>query len=97
MPISPGVTSQKRIIYTTDGKDMSKEESDIVKKIGGVFIKKTTRCVKDYKKEDYHQLQIKGVFYPHIGKRSSKVSKTYNTSNHEVFKKYERKKKCLKK
>jgi len=33
VPISPGVTSQKRIIYTTDGKDMSKEESDIVKKI----------------------------------------------------------------
>ena len=33
VPISPGTTSQKRIIYTTDGKDMSKEESDIVKKI----------------------------------------------------------------
>ena len=26
IPISPGVTSQKRIIYTTDNKDMSKKE-----------------------------------------------------------------------
>ena len=33
IPISPGVTSQKRIIYTTDGKEMTKEESNTVKKI----------------------------------------------------------------
>ena len=33
IPINPGLTTQKRIIYTSDGKDMSKEESDIVKKI----------------------------------------------------------------
>ena len=33
VPISPSETTQKRIIYTTDGKEMSKEESDIVKKI----------------------------------------------------------------
>jgi len=33
VPISSGETIQKRIIYTSDGKDMSKEESDIVKKI----------------------------------------------------------------
>ena len=33
VPISPSATTQKRIIYTTDGKKMSKEESDIVKKI----------------------------------------------------------------
>jgi len=33
VPISPGETIQKRIIYTSDGKDMSKEESDILKKI----------------------------------------------------------------
>ena len=33
IPISPGVTSQKRIIYTTDGKDMGKEEVDMVKNI----------------------------------------------------------------
>jgi len=33
VPISPGETIQKRIIYTSGGKDMSKEESDIVKKI----------------------------------------------------------------
>jgi choline monooxygenase len=33
VPISPGVTSQKRIIYTTDGKDMNKEEVDMVKNI----------------------------------------------------------------
>jgi len=33
VPINPGETIQKRIIYTSDGKDMSKEESDIVKKI----------------------------------------------------------------
>ena len=26
IPISPGITSQKRIIYTTDGKDMSEKE-----------------------------------------------------------------------
>jgi choline monooxygenase len=32
-PISPGITSQKRIIYTTDGKEMTKEETDIAKKI----------------------------------------------------------------
>jgi len=33
VPIAPGVTSQKRIIYTTDGKEMGKEEVDIVKNI----------------------------------------------------------------
>ena len=33
MPISPGLTSQKRIIYTTDGKDMSEEEIKMVKNI----------------------------------------------------------------
>ena len=33
VPISPGITSQKRIIYTTDGKEMTKEETDIAKKI----------------------------------------------------------------
>jgi choline monooxygenase len=33
VPIAPGVTSQKRIIYTTDGKDMGKEEVDMVKNI----------------------------------------------------------------
>ena len=26
IPIIPGITSQKRIIYTTDGKDMSEKE-----------------------------------------------------------------------
>ena len=33
IPISPGITSQKRIIYTTDGKDMSKEEVNMIKNI----------------------------------------------------------------
>ena len=33
VPISPGITSQKRIIYTNDGKEMTKEETDITKKI----------------------------------------------------------------
>ena len=33
VPISPSITSQKRIIYTTDGKEMTKEETDITKKI----------------------------------------------------------------
>ena len=33
VPISPDVTSQKRIIYTTDGKDLGKEEVDMVKNI----------------------------------------------------------------
>ena len=33
IPISPSVTSQKRIIYTTNGKVMTKEESDLAKKI----------------------------------------------------------------
>jgi choline monooxygenase len=33
VPISPSETTQKRIIYTTDGKNMSKQESNIVKKI----------------------------------------------------------------
>ncbi len=33
VPIAPGVTSQKRIIYTTDGKDLGKEEVDMVKNI----------------------------------------------------------------
>ena len=33
IPISPGVTSQKRIIYTTDGKDMNKKEIQITKDI----------------------------------------------------------------
>ena len=33
VPIAPGVTSQKRIIYTTDGKDLGKEEVDMIKNI----------------------------------------------------------------
>jgi len=33
VPIAPSVTSQKRIIYTTDGKDLGKEEVDMVKNI----------------------------------------------------------------
>jgi len=33
VPISPEVTSQKRIIYTTDGKNMSKEEIKMIKNI----------------------------------------------------------------
>ncbi|MDC0216197.1 aromatic ring-hydroxylating dioxygenase subunit alpha [Candidatus Pelagibacter sp.] len=33
IPLSPSLTTQKRIIYTTDGKNMSKEEIDMVKKI----------------------------------------------------------------
>ena len=33
IPISPGVTSQKRIIYTTDGQEMGKEEANMVKSI----------------------------------------------------------------
>ncbi|MDB9922687.1 aromatic ring-hydroxylating dioxygenase subunit alpha [Candidatus Pelagibacter sp.] len=33
VPISPSLTSQKRIIYTTDGKDMSKKEIKITKDI----------------------------------------------------------------
>ena len=33
VPIAPGITSQKRIIYTTDGKDLGKEEVDMVKNI----------------------------------------------------------------
>jgi choline monooxygenase len=33
IPVSPGITSQKRIIYTTDGKVMSKKEIKMVKNI----------------------------------------------------------------
>ena len=33
IPISPSVTLQKRIIYTTDGKEMGKEEATMVKNI----------------------------------------------------------------
>ena len=33
VPISPGLTSQKRIIYTTAGNDMTKEEIEVQKKI----------------------------------------------------------------
>ena len=33
VPLSPGLTTQKRIIYTTDGKKMSKEEADMIKNI----------------------------------------------------------------
>ena len=33
VPIGPGVTSQKRVIYTNEGRSMSKEEIDITKKI----------------------------------------------------------------
>ena len=33
IPISPGVTLQKRVIYTTDGKEMGKEEANMVKNI----------------------------------------------------------------
>ena len=33
VPISPGLTTQKRIIYTTEGKAMSEQEVDLQKKI----------------------------------------------------------------
>ena len=33
VPISPGETIQKRIIYTSDGKNMTEEESNTIKKI----------------------------------------------------------------
>ena len=33
VPISPGLTTQKRIIYTTEGKKMSEQEVDLQKKI----------------------------------------------------------------
>ena len=33
VPISPGLTTQKRIIYTTEGKTMSEQEIDLQKKI----------------------------------------------------------------
>ena len=33
IPISPGETIQKRIIYTSDGKSMTEEESNTAKKI----------------------------------------------------------------
>ena len=33
VPISSSITSQKRIIYTTDGKNMGKEEVDMIKNI----------------------------------------------------------------
>ena len=33
VPISPGLTTQKRIIYTTEGKTMSEQEGDLQKKI----------------------------------------------------------------
>ena len=33
VPISPGLTTQKRIIYTTEGKDMTKQEIELQKKI----------------------------------------------------------------
>ena len=33
VPISPGLTTQKRIIYTTEGKTMSEQEVDLQKKI----------------------------------------------------------------
>ena len=33
VPISPGLTTQKRIIYTTDGKTMSEEKINTQKKI----------------------------------------------------------------
>jgi|TARA_B110000003_G_scaffold171925_1_gene171553 choline monooxygenase len=33
VPVSPGLTTQKRIIYTTEGKNMSKQEIDLQKKI----------------------------------------------------------------
>jgi len=33
VPIGPGLTSQKRIIYTTEGKNMTKKEIDMQKKI----------------------------------------------------------------
>ena len=33
IPISPGVTSQKRIVYTTDGKEINKKEIQTIKNI----------------------------------------------------------------
>ena len=33
VPINPGETIQKRIIYTSDGKSMTEEESNTAKKI----------------------------------------------------------------
>ena len=98
VPISPGVTSQKRIIYTTDGKNMSKEESDIVKKIWwNVHKEDHEMCERLQEGRIITRFKSRRSFISLLGKRSSKVSKTYNASNHEIFKNNEREKKCLKK
>ena len=33
VPLSPGLTTQKRIIYTTEGEDMTKQDIELQKKI----------------------------------------------------------------
>jgi hypothetical protein len=69
IPISPGITSQKRIIYTTDGKVMSDKEIKMVRIYGGVFIKKIMKCVKDFKKADILQRHMKEVSCLLFGKK----------------------------
>ena len=51
-------------LYTIENKKLNYR-----KKFGGVYTKKITRYVKDYKKVDHLPLLQKVGFYPHIGKQ----------------------------
>ena len=70
VPIGPSITSQKRIIYTTDGKNLClKKRLILQKRYGGMYIKKITKCVKDCKKEDHPQRQMMVDYYLLTGKK----------------------------
>ena len=76
---------------------MSKEEIDIVKKIWWSVHKEDHECVKDYKKEDLHQLQKGGLLSPYWEKGVQAFQKLIIQATMKSSKIYERKKKCLKK
>ena len=86
VPISPGVTSQKRIIYTTDGKNMSKEEIDTIKNIWwSVHKEDHEMCERLQEGRSSPASNEGGSFISCLGKRSSGISKTYNRIYYEIF------------
>ena len=91
IPIGPGITSQKRIIYSTEGKSMSKEEIDITKKIWwSVHKEDHEMCERLQEGRSSPASNDGGLLSPHWEKGVQKFQKINNSSNYEIKKNNER-------
>ena len=73
VPINPGLTTQKRIIYTTEGKTMSEEEINLQKKIWWSVHKEDHEiCERLQEGSIIHPPLKKEGFCPHTGKKAFK-------------------------